>query len=115
MLKHIVLFKLKDHAEGASKEQNAKRMIEMLHALRGVIPQIRLLEAGANVAPAVGAYDVAIYSEFRDEQDLAAYAQHPEHLKVVEFVKKIVENRVVVDYRAEEKNVQSSDSTKLAG
>lgn len=101
MLKHIVLFKLKDHAEGASKDQNAEKMIEMLHALRKLIPQIRHLEAGSNVIPADAAFDVAIYSEFRDEQDLKTYAHHPEHLKVVEFVKKVVESRVAVDYRTD--------------
>ena len=98
MLKHIVLFKLKENAEGASKEQNATRMIEMLHALRARIPQIHHLEAGTNVIPSDAAYDVAIYSEFANEQDLKTYAQHAEHLKVVEFVKKVVESRVAVDY-----------------
>jgi hypothetical protein len=98
MLKHVVLFKLKSSAEGASKEQNARRMVEMLHGLRSRIPQIRHLEAGTNVVPSEAAYDVAIYSEFADEKDLAIYAKHPEHLKVVEFVKKVVEGRVVVDY-----------------
>lgn len=98
MLKHIVLFKLKDTAEGASREQNAIRMVEMLHALRSRIPVIKHLEAGTNMVPSDAAYDVAIYSEFANEQDLKTYAQHPVHLKVVDFVKKVVESRVVVDY-----------------
>jgi hypothetical protein len=98
MLKHIVLFKLKDQAEGGSKEQNATRLIEMLHALKSAIPQVRHLEAGANVVPSDAAYDVAIYSEFKNEQDLKIYAQHPEHIRVVEFVKKVVASRVAVDY-----------------
>lgn len=98
MLKHIVLFKLKESAEGAPREQNARRMVEMLHGLRSVIPQIRHLEAGVNAIPADAAYDVAIYSEFADEKDLSLYMKHPEHQKVVDFVKKVVESRVVVDY-----------------
>lgn len=98
MLKHIVLFKLKESAEGNSKEKNAARMIEMLHGLKSSIPQIRHLEAGANVVQSDAAYDVAIYSEFANEQDLKTYANHPEHLRVVEFVKKVVEGRVAVDY-----------------
>jgi hypothetical protein len=98
MLKHIVLFKLKPAAEGASQQQNAKRMVEMLHGLKSTIPQIRHIEAGVNAIPSDAAYDVAIYSEFANEQDLKTYANHPEHMKVVEFVKKVVESRVVVDY-----------------
>lgn len=100
MLKHIVLFKLKDNAEGNSKEKNAARMVEMLHGLTSVIPQIRHLEAGVNAIPSDASYDVAIYSEFANEQDLSIYMKHPEHQKVVEFVKKVVEGRVVVDYLA---------------
>lgn len=100
MLKHIVLFKLKENAEGSSKEKNAARMVEMLHALKPAIPQIRHLEAGVNAIPSDASYDVAIYSEFADDQDLSIYMKHPEHQKVVEFVKKIVEGRVVVDYLA---------------
>lgn len=99
MLKHIVLFKLKPSAEGATREQNALRMVGMLHDLRATIPEVRHIEAGVNTVPSDAAYDVAIYSEFADEKDLALYMKHPEHQKVVEFVKKVVESRVVVDYK----------------
>lgn len=98
MLKHIVLFKLKPSAEGASKEENAQRMKREIEALRGKIPQVRHIEVGMNAVPADAAYDVAIYSEFNDTKDLETYAKHPEHMKVVEFVKKVIESRVVVDY-----------------
>jgi hypothetical protein len=98
MLKHIVLFKLKPAAEGASKEENAKKIKRDLEALKGKIPQIRHLEVGINTVPSDAAYDVAIYSEFANEADLAIYAKHPEHVKVAEFVGKVRESRVVVDY-----------------
>ena len=98
MLKHIVLFKLKPNAEGASKEENAKKIKRDLEALTGKIRQIRHLEVGINSILSEAAYDVAIYSEFANEADLAAYARHPEHLKVVEFVGKVRESRAVVDY-----------------
>ncbi len=98
MLKHIVLFKLKPSAEGASKEENGSRMKRDIEALKGKISLIRHIEVGLNAVPADAAYDVAIYSEFDNARDLETYAKHPEHLKVVEFVKKVVESRVVVDY-----------------
>ncbi len=98
MLKHIVLFKLKTAAEGASKEENAKKIKRDLEALKGVIPQIRHLEVGINVIPSETAYDIAIYSEFADEKDLNAYMKHPEHVKAAEFIGKVRESRVVVDY-----------------
>ncbi len=98
MLKHIVLFKLKPAAEGASKEENAKKIKRDLEALKAVIPQIRHIEVGINAISSDAAYDIAIYSEFANEADLNAYAKHPEHLKVAEFVGKVRESRVVVDY-----------------
>lgn len=99
MLKHIVLFKLKPSAEGASKEANAKKIKTDLEALTAKIPQIKKMEVGINCIPGEAAYDIAIYSEFANEADLSSYAKHPEHLKIVEFVGKVRENRVVVDYR----------------
>jgi hypothetical protein len=98
MLKHIVLFKLKPAAEGASKEENAKKIKRDLEALKGVIPQIRHIEVGINVIPSETAYDIAIYSEFADEKDLNIYMKHPEHVKVAEYIGKVRESRVVVDY-----------------
>ena len=98
MLKHIVLFKLKPTAEGASKEENAKKIKHDLEVLKGKIPQILHIEVGINVIPSDAAYDIAIYSEFANEADLSTYAKHPEHVKVAEFVGKVRESRVVVDY-----------------
>ena len=98
MLKHIVLFKLKENAEGATKEENARKIKAGLEALTGTIPQLRLMEVGINCIPGETAYDVAIYSEFADEKDLSLYMKHPEHVKVAEFIGKIRESRAVVDY-----------------
>lgn len=101
MIKHIVLFKLREHAEGADKRQNAMKMKAELEALKRKIPQIVHLEVGINSIPSDGAYDVAIYSTFADEKDLNVYLVHPEHVKVAEFVAKVRESRVVVDYQGD--------------
>jgi hypothetical protein len=99
MIKHIVLWKLKDFAEGASREQNAKRMKLELEALKKKIPLIRHIEVGINMMPSEGADDVALYSEFANEQDLDSYQKHPEHIRIADFVAKVRESRAVVDYR----------------
>jgi hypothetical protein len=101
MVKHIVMWKLKNFAEGASKEQNMKKMKAELDALRNKIPQIKHLEVGINMAPSAAVYDVALYSEFANEKDLDSYQKHPEHLKVAEFVGKVKESRAVVDYKTD--------------
>jgi len=99
MIKHLVMWKLKDFAEGATKEQNAKKMIADLEALKHTIPQIRHIEVGANFLPSDFSYDVALYSEFETEEYLALYQKHPDHKRVGVFVEKIRESRVVVDYK----------------
>jgi len=98
MIKHIVLFKLKEQAAGAGKDQNARRLKAELEALPGKIPQIGKMEVGINAVPSEAAYDIAIYSEFSDKGALEIYQKHPEHVKVVDLVKAIVAGRAVVDY-----------------
>ena len=99
MIKHLVMWKLKDSAEGVGKEQNAHKMKAALEALKHTIPQIKHIEVGVNCIPSDAAYDIALYAEFTNEQDLAVYQKHPEHLKAAEFVIKVSASRAVVDYR----------------
>ncbi len=99
MIKHLVMWKLRDFAEGATKEQNARKMKTDLEALKQTIPQIRRLEVGANFLPSDFSYDVALYSEFATEEDLALYQKHPDHRSAAAFVQKVSENRVIVDYK----------------
>ena len=40
MIKHIVLWKMKDNAEGASAIENATKIVDMLHDLKGKIPSL---------------------------------------------------------------------------
>jgi len=40
MLKHVVLFKLKEQADGADKDQNARKLKAEIEALVGKIPHI---------------------------------------------------------------------------
>lgn len=101
MLKHIVLFKLKENAEGATKEENFRKIKKELESLKGIIPQIIKIEVGLNVIPSETAYDVAIYSEFADEKNLDIYMKHPEHVRIAGFIAKVRDSRVVVDYKTD--------------
>ncbi|MGE5173552.1 MAG: Dabb family protein [Betaproteobacteria bacterium] len=98
MIKHIVMWKLKEVAECGDRLQNARKMKHDLEALKTKIPQIRHLEVGLNAIPSDASYDVALYSEFDSEKDLEIYQKHPEHLKISDFIAKARERRAVVDY-----------------
>jgi|APDOM4702015248_1054824.scaffolds.fasta_scaffold22118_4 hypothetical protein len=102
MVRHVVCWKLKDEVDGKSKLQNALEAKSMLEDLREVIEEIRYIKVGIN-APGTAAnnWDMILESEFTTLRDLDTYANHPEHLKVVEFIKRITEARVCVDYAKE--------------
>jgi hypothetical protein len=46
MLVHVVMWKLKDHVEGADKTTNADRMKELLNACANIVPGMLRLEVG---------------------------------------------------------------------
>jgi len=98
MLKHVVMWKLKSGAEGRTKQENAELMKEMLENLKERISEIEMIEVGININQSDAAFDVTLYSEFRDEEALVSYQKHPEHVKVADFVGKVVNERAVVDY-----------------
>jgi len=98
MIKHIVLWKLKEDEAGWSKQENAFELKRRLEALKNKIPEILELEIGFPIEKGETVSDVALYSLFKDKESLAIYQKHPEHQKVVEFVKQVAVERRVVDY-----------------
>lgn len=101
MIKHVVMWKLKDFAEGADKARNAKRLKIELEALKALIPQVWHIEVGINCIDSDAAYDVLLYAVFKNEKDLDIYQNHPDHRAVAAFIGKVRENRVVVDYKTD--------------
>ena len=100
MIKHIVLWKLREGVDGKSKAQNAVELKTALENLKGKIQEIQALEVGINFNPADTASDISLYTEFKSREDLDKYQKHPEHVKVVEIVKKLTAERRVSDYEA---------------
>ena len=98
MVGHIVMWKLKENAEGRSAAENASIMKEMLGGLPAHIPQLRTLTVSTDVFAASPETDVVLYREFDSAEDLQAYQVHPEHKKCVAFVSAVVAERRVVDY-----------------
>jgi hypothetical protein len=94
MIKHIVMWKFKDEVAEADKLE----MKRQLESLKGVVPSLVDIEIGMNFAEGDAAMDMVLNSEFQTVEDLKVYVGHPEHLKVVEFVKPLVCERAVVDY-----------------
>ncbi|WP_343208728.1 Dabb family protein [Anaerolentibacter hominis] len=99
MVRHVVMFRFAEEAEGRSAAENGMIAKEMLLALKGKISELKAIEVGVNMAEAdAGNYTVCLTCDFDSMEDLSVYAVHPEHLKVVEFIKKVNTSRACVDY-----------------
>ncbi len=98
MIKHIVMFRLKDSAGGKSKDENLQELKILLESLQKKIPLVKCLEVGINMGKSASASDIALYSEFDDMQALENYRIHPEHVKVVDYIDKVCSERRVADY-----------------
>lgn len=97
MIVHIVMFKFKEEKRQANMIQ-AKQMLENL---LGAVPTLRSMDVGVNFADEARAMDMSIITTFASREELHAYAVHPEHLKVVSFIKEAAEYSKVVDYERE--------------
>ena len=98
MIKHIVMWRLKDFARESSKKDNAIKLKNELESLRDKIREIKYIEVGINISSSDAAFDVVLYSEFDNLEALNAYQIHPEHKKIVGFVNEVRSERCVVDY-----------------
>ncbi len=98
MIKHIVMFKFKRFAESNDKLGNTHLLKSYLEALPAKINEIKFFQVGVNFSEATVAYDLVLISEFFSKEALSSYQQHPEHVKLADFVGKVCESRVVVDY-----------------
>ncbi len=94
MIVHIVLFQFKEE----NKKANIIQAKQMLENLMGAVPSLRSIDVGVNFSTEDRAMDLSIITAFESKEDLEAYAVHPEHLKVVDFIKTVVEYSKVVDY-----------------
>ena len=97
MVKHIVLFKLKDDAPADLKLAAMHGFKEAIEALPSRIPSIRKIEVGLNINPSES-WSIALYSEFDTLDDVKAYAAHPDHLAAGKLIAGVKESRACVDY-----------------
>ncbi len=94
MVVHIVLFQFKEE----NKKANMIQAKQMLEELMGAVPTLRSMDVGMNFSNEERAMDMSIITSFESKEGLNAYASHPEHLKVVAFIKSVVAYTKVVDY-----------------
>ena len=98
MIKHIVIWKLKETANGQSKDENAKAIKEKLEGLVGVVPGLLRAEVGFDFRGSAESADAGLYSEFESREAFEAFLTHPAHKEVQPFVKEARSERLMLDY-----------------
>lgn len=91
MVKHIVLYTLKEDVEKAEAVAIVRSVLE---PLVGKIPGLLHLE----IRQAFNGMDYALYSEFESREALQNYAKHPLHLEAKTHFHHFIATRVAADY-----------------
>lgn len=86
----------------AEKSAQRKEILEntrkQLLNLSNYIPQLQYIEVGIQHNPDDGNHDLCLISHFNSLLDLNAYAVHPEHMKVLAYIREHFEGRTAVDF-----------------
>ncbi len=98
MIKHIVVWKLKEMANGKSKSENALIIKEKLEVLQGKIQGLLKMEVGIDFSKTDSSWDVVLYSEFASKQDLNNYQVNPDHKAIMPFIAEVKNERIMIDY-----------------
>ncbi|MCM1269508.1 MAG: Dabb family protein [Ruminococcus flavefaciens] len=98
MIKHIVMFKLKE-ADGKTEYENA---LEAQKRFDNVIAEVKELKKGEVVINSKYApesnYTIALICEFDDIAALNAYQAHPAHVEFGKFIGTVKTERACIDY-----------------
>lgn len=95
MVKHVILWKLKEDANNMTVKQGIKDGLEELMGKIEGLVEIKVEINGFSSSNA----DVMLYSVFENEDALKNYAVHPEHVYVADtFVRPFTEVRMCMDF-----------------
>ena len=98
MVKHIILWQLKDEFSAEEKESIKEGIKTGLEGLAGKIPGLVDIYVQTKGLASSNA-DVMLDSTFESEEALKAYAVHPEHVKVAdENVRPFTKSRSCMDF-----------------
>jgi hypothetical protein len=97
-LRHIVMWNLKEEAEGQTRAQNMEKAREVLMRCSSLVPGIEQFEVGLKTDGLDCTCDVILNSVFKDEAALSAYQNHPDHIAIKPFMKAIVAQRQCMDF-----------------
>lgn len=100
MVKHVILWKLKEEYSDEEKKSIKAGIKEGLEGLKGKIPGLVDIRVNTEPLPSSNC-DVMLDSTFEDEASLKGYSTHPAHLEVANGkVRPHTASRSCMDYEA---------------
>jgi hypothetical protein len=98
MVKHVILWTLKDEFSAEEKANIKKSIKENLEALKGKIPGLLEIKVITEGLPSSNA-EVMLDSSFESAEALKVYATHPDHVAVADgFVRPYTATRACLDF-----------------
>ena len=83
MVKHVIVWTLKEELSGEEKEKVKRGIKEGLEGLKGKVPGIVEIKVYTEGLASSNA-DLMLDSTFEDEEALKGYAVHPDHVAVAD-------------------------------
>jgi len=100
MVKHVILWTLKDEYSDEQKAEIKAGIKEGLEGLKGEVPGLIDIKVNVNPLPSSNC-DVMLDSSFDSEDALKGYAVHPSHVAVANGkVRPYTASRTCMDYEA---------------
>ena len=93
MIKHVVMFKLKDRSK-----ESIQQAAEKIRGMKDKIPELEGLEVGTDFMKSDRSFDLVLTAVLKSKQDLESYAKHPAHQPVLEYLKDAADQVIAVDY-----------------
>lgn len=97
MIKHIVMWKLKETPHSETKENNLREIKQKLESLPHQIHEIITFEVDINMISSPAHFDISLISTFESIEALNTYIAHPAHVEVANRIKQLIETRTVID------------------
>lgn len=98
MVKHIILWTLKDEFSNTEKQEIKNNIKAGLEGLLGVVPGLTEIKVNINPLPTSNV-DLMLDSSFESFEALKSYANHPAHVDVADnLVRPYTASRSCIDF-----------------
>ena len=93
MVKHIVMFKLKNKTR-----KNMDVAVLALEGMKGKIETLKYIEVGKDITQSERSCDIVLTTHFDNREGLKKYSGHPLHKPVIETMRDLCAVIMAVDY-----------------